>query len=145
MITSSNGNIFRVTGRLCGEVQRSPVNSPHKGQWRGARMFSLICACINGTSTLMVQPSRLGKGYVIWPHILQNVWLFLTRPAVNIAVNKIDISRVRYHLSCVRVTIVWSLWRHRRSFVTSSAECNASEWDTGIMCEDPRLSIRYVV
>ena len=91
-MTSSNGNIFRVTGHLCGEftghrwiprtsVQsvffsgfaknvvhwlgpgnaytwwrhqmetfsallaifagNSPVNSPHKGQWRGALMFSL--------------------------------------------------------------------------------------------------------
>ena len=29
-------------------IQRSPVNSPHKGQWRGALMFSLICAGING-------------------------------------------------------------------------------------------------
>ena len=26
----------------------SPVNSPHKGQWRGALMFSLICAWIKG-------------------------------------------------------------------------------------------------
>ena len=26
----------------------SPVNSPHKGQWRGALMFSLICTWING-------------------------------------------------------------------------------------------------
>ena len=25
----------------------SPVNSPRKGQWRGALMFSLICATIN--------------------------------------------------------------------------------------------------
>ena len=25
-------------------LHRSPVNSPHKGQWRGALMFSLICA-----------------------------------------------------------------------------------------------------
>ena len=25
----------------------SPVNSPHKGQWRGALMFSLICVWIN--------------------------------------------------------------------------------------------------
>ena len=25
-------------------IQRSPVNSPHKGQWRGALMFYLICA-----------------------------------------------------------------------------------------------------
>ena len=37
MMTSSNGNI-----------SRSPVNSPHKGQWRGTWMFSLICARING-------------------------------------------------------------------------------------------------
>ena len=33
MMTSSNGYIFRVTG--------------HKGQWRGALMFSLICVWIN--------------------------------------------------------------------------------------------------
>ena len=39
MMTSSNGNIFRVTGHLC------PVNSPHKG---GALMFSLICVWIDG-------------------------------------------------------------------------------------------------
>ena len=29
-------------------IHRSPVNSPHKGQWRRALMFSLICAGING-------------------------------------------------------------------------------------------------
>ena len=29
-------------------IHRSPVNSPHKGQWRGAFMFSLICVWING-------------------------------------------------------------------------------------------------
>ena len=29
-------------------INRSPVNSPHKGQWRGASMFSLICVWING-------------------------------------------------------------------------------------------------
>ena len=28
--------------------QKNPVNSPHKGQWRGAVMFSLICVWING-------------------------------------------------------------------------------------------------
>ena len=28
-------------------IQRSPVSSPHTGQWRGALMFSLICAWIN--------------------------------------------------------------------------------------------------
>ena len=28
-------------------IHRSPVNSPHKGQWRRALMFSLICAWTN--------------------------------------------------------------------------------------------------
>ena len=38
MMTSSNGNIFRVRGT---------VNSPHEGQWRGAFVFSLICVWTN--------------------------------------------------------------------------------------------------
>ena len=29
-------------------IHRSPVNSPHKGQWRGAFMFTLICTRIKG-------------------------------------------------------------------------------------------------
>ena len=29
-------------------IHRSPVNSTHKGQWRGTLIFSLICARING-------------------------------------------------------------------------------------------------
>ena len=36
--------IFRVTGHLCREF----TGPRHKGQWRGALMFSLICARING-------------------------------------------------------------------------------------------------
>ena len=40
MMTSANGNIFRVTGHLCGDF-------PHEGQWRGAFMFSLNCTWIN--------------------------------------------------------------------------------------------------
>ena len=30
-------------------IHQSPVNSPHKGQWRGALMLTLICARINGS------------------------------------------------------------------------------------------------
>ena len=47
MMTSSNENIFGVTGPLCGEFAGYRVNSPHKGQRRGALVFSLICARIN--------------------------------------------------------------------------------------------------
>ena len=41
MMTSTNGNIFHVTGHLCGEF------TGDKGQWRRASMFSLICVWIN--------------------------------------------------------------------------------------------------
>ena len=42
-----NGNIFRVTGHLCDEFTGHQW-IPRKGQWRGALMFSLTCAWING-------------------------------------------------------------------------------------------------
>ena len=32
---------------LCAGNSPVPVNSPHKGQWRGALMFSLIFAWVN--------------------------------------------------------------------------------------------------
>ena len=47
MMTSSNGNIFPRYWPFVWGIHRSPVNSPHKGQWRGALMFSLICVWIN--------------------------------------------------------------------------------------------------
>ena len=43
MMTSFTGNIFHVTDRLWGES----TGSPHKGQWRGALTFFLICAWTN--------------------------------------------------------------------------------------------------
>ena len=43
MMTSSNWNIFPITGTLCGEF------AGHKGHWRGTLVFSLICAWINGS------------------------------------------------------------------------------------------------
>ena len=46
-MTSSNGNISTWLALCAGN---SPVTGefPHKGQWRGALMFSLICAWTNG-------------------------------------------------------------------------------------------------
>ena len=52
-------------------IHRSPVNSPHKGQWRGDLMFSLICAWINdwvnNRGWWFETPSR-----PLWRH--GNVW-----------------------------------------------------------------------
>ena len=47
MMTSWNGNFFSRYWPFVRGIQRSLVNSPHKGQWRGGLMFSLICVWIN--------------------------------------------------------------------------------------------------
>ena len=39
---------FSALPAICAGNNRCPVNSPHKGQWRGAFMFCLICTRING-------------------------------------------------------------------------------------------------
>ena len=49
-------------------IHRSPVNSPHKGQWRGASMFSLLCA-LN---------KRLNKQLWGWWFEWVSEWLSLT-------------------------------------------------------------------
>ena len=47
MMTSSNGNIFRVTGPLCGEFT-GRIPHTKASEWRGALMSYLICVWING-------------------------------------------------------------------------------------------------
>ena len=47
MMTSSNGNISSLLA-ICAGNSPVPVIYPHKGQWRGAFMFSLICVWTNG-------------------------------------------------------------------------------------------------
>ena len=49
MMTSSNRNIFRVTGHFCGEFTGLRW-IPRTDQWRGALMFSLICDWIKQLS-----------------------------------------------------------------------------------------------
>ena len=44
---TSQMETFSALLAICTGIHRSPVNSPHKGQWRGALMFSLICVWIN--------------------------------------------------------------------------------------------------
>ena len=41
---------FPIYWPLVRGIHRSPVDSPHKGQWRGALMFSLICTWTNGNN-----------------------------------------------------------------------------------------------
>ena len=74
------------------DIHRSPVNSPHKGQWRGALMFSLICA-------LNKQLSKQSWG-----------WWFET-PTCSLwrHCNEIITSRLFHHMECRYVVIYFLL------------------------------------
>ena len=74
MMTSSNGNIFRVTGTLCGEFTGPRWIPPHKGQWRGALMFSLICARINGGANNR-EAGDLRRHRTHYDVIVMNMWI----------------------------------------------------------------------
>ena len=54
---------------LCAGIHRSPVNSPHKDHWRGALMFSLICAWINDR-----EAGDLGRHRAYYDVIVMSSW-----------------------------------------------------------------------
>ena len=65
-------------------IHRSPVNSPQKGQWRGALMFFLICVWINGS----VNNRETGDWRRYRAHydvtVMQSVWEFLSGPRATL-------------------------------------------------------------
>ena len=87
MMTSSNGNIFRVTGPLCAGNSPVPVNSPHKGQWRGALMSSLICARISDwVNNREAGDLRRHRGHydvIVMDTCICTYWSFHLRKAIN--------------------------------------------------------------
>ena len=80
-------------------IHRSPVNSPHRGQWRGALMFSLICVWINAwvNNREAGDLRRYCTHYditVMWSStFIQNPVLFITVPTDGLATNKCQAMR----------------------------------------------------
>ena len=127
---------------LCAGNSPVPVNSPHKGQWRGALMFCLISAWINGwlnnreagglrrnrahyDVNVMLSPmtKKLPGGR---PHDLSRKWFF----SIN-GFNVIYLLRYMFTLICYssqhgdcwwpgtylapgHQQQTWSWWRHQR-------------------------------
>ena len=77
---------FSVLLALC--AGNSPVNSPHKGQWRGALMFSLICAWINGwvnnREAVDLRRYRAHYDVTVMFWYTQSELLFINRPKHNL-------------------------------------------------------------
>ena len=94
MMTTWNGNIFRVIGPLWGEFTGPGI--PHKGQWRRALMFSLICAWIHGWVNNR-GAGDLRRHRAHWRHC--NIWLKWA-----------DIVVVIYSVMDAFNPILYSLW-----------------------------------
>ena len=66
-------------------IHRWPVNSPHKGQWRGALMFSLICTWTSGwvnhrdTGNLRRHRAQYDVTILIWPSFITSNYHFTSR------------------------------------------------------------------
>ena len=82
------------------EIYRSPVNSPHKGQWRGALMFSMICSWVN----VWVNNGEAGD--------LRRHRAHYDVTVMRISRHGIDITG--YEGACLprgRISMIW--WRHQ--------------------------------
>ena len=54
MMTSTNGNIFRITGPLCREFTGHPLNFPHKVTWSFDVFFDLHLKTVEWTFETLV-------------------------------------------------------------------------------------------
>ena len=94
---------FSVLLAICVGIHRSPVNSPHKGQWRGALMFSLICVWING----WVNNREAGELRRYRAHCDVSVMLLSVLPYMAICEWQSLIARP---ISCEGISIITILW-----------------------------------
>ena len=93
-------------------IHQSPVNSPHKGQWRGALMFPLICAWINAwvnnRETGDLRRHRAHYDVIVmtltWRHWPKSCLPPLNCLSYSIILNH-DISRVKYNISNLNISI----------------------------------------
>ena len=63
-------------------IHRSPVNFPHKGQWRGALLFSLICTWINGWINSR-EAGDLGRHRAHYYVIVMHAWEYFVGACVG--------------------------------------------------------------
>ena len=90
--------------RFVRRIHRSPGNFPHKGQWIGALMFSLICVWINNWSkqsrgwwfeTLSRPLWRHCNGSTSFRGVRQVIWSTLERRNINQCTNTMYVGHIR--------------------------------------------------
>ena len=85
-------------------IHRWPVDFPHKGQWRGALMFSLICIWTNWYADLQVKP--LLRSYRLYKRKFPPEYYLdcITLPKHRVSISKIRASSHDLEIECGRYT-----------------------------------------
>ena len=102
IMTSPNGNVFRVTVPLWGEIHRSPVDSPHKGQRRRGFMGFLWSAPEQTVEQIIETPGFETQSRPLWRHCNDAGLLFI-RPFNEISIKIYHLSFAKMHLKCLQL------------------------------------------
>ena len=85
-------------------IRRSSVNSPHKGQWRRALMFSLICVWINGwVNNREAGDLRRHRGH----HHVNVMIASFQWPTLSTIISPFDYTSISLKLKAVATTLNW--------------------------------------
>ena len=134
---------------ICAGNSPVPVNSPHKGQWRGALIFSLICVWINGwANNRKAGDLRRYRAHydAIVMEIQPKVWHYITvstsccsyhfRISPISVIQSSTIAPYRKHAYIWYISVTTKKWRsvhwHHDTFdskLERSFFCNFLEWN----------------
>ena len=120
MMTSSKETFPRNWPFVRG-IHRSPVNSSHKGQWRGALMFPLICTWINGWAKHR-QVGNLRRHSAHYDVTVMNhlsaalvsiIMLFCFYHLLEGTLLKSSVYHFWLHMICFHFLIIMTLWNNK--------------------------------
>ena len=108
-------------------IHQSPVNSPHKGQWRGALMFSLICSWINA----WVSNREAGDLRRHRAHYDVIVMICSSRDSSQDMITQEAKNVLRYIIHILPTTVRNNSWRNMEIFSALLALCEGNPSVTG--------------
>ena len=111
--------------RFVRGIHRSPVNSPYKGQWRRALMFSCICARING----WVNNGEVD--YLRRHHAHYDITVMFGYPSLNGGskyTNKINIQTEKYTNWIISISL-FNMYKQRSFQVFNGTQMETESWE----------------
>ena len=143
MMTSSNGNIFPRYWPFVRGIHRPPVNSPLKGQWRGALMFSLIFVWINGwennREAVDLRRHRADYDVIVMGWLLCDRWRRWVITSLVISVSGEGEAMLSRYFSIVGWKKQWDTWAVSVGTVWSSGAAGAAVNYSTVTSGDSRV------